>query len=196
MKKLVVVFLITSVFSSCASSKTIRNDFKTLGMIGTNVETNNPDVAIAKINKDEIIIKSVSEGSALLFIFNEAADITILELIVSKTGAISVVDMVEYTDSSTNTILTDTIWSYSDDDGTETIQFKKGTKGIYTFTNIAGTSDSINFSYKILKNEITFIFVINEIKISKGIIAGNILHLLTINDDISSGNTLSFKRIK
>jgi hypothetical protein len=196
MKNLIVIFLILACFSGCASSKTIKNDIKTLGMVGTNVETDSPDIATAKIKKDKIIIKSVSEGSAFLFIYNEAADITILELIVSKKGAVSIIDMVEYTDSSTNTILTDTTWAYSDDDGTETLQFSKGTKGIYIFTDTAGSSYSANFSYKMSKNEITFMFVVNGITVSTGLVAGNILHLQIIDDDISNEHTLSFRRIK
>ena len=196
LKKLIVVFIIAVIFSGCASSKTIKNDVKTLGMIGTNVETDNPDVAKAKIEKDKIIIKSVSEGSAFLFIYNEASDITILELVVSKTGAISVINMVEYTDSSTDTILTDTIWSYSDNDGTETVQFNKGTKCIYTFTDTAGSSHSINFSYRISKNEITFIFVIDGIELSTGLVAGNILQLKIKDDNKLNKHILPFRRIK
>jgi hypothetical protein len=193
MKNLIVIFLIVAIFSGCASSKTIKNNIKTLGMIGTKVETANPDVATAKIKKSEIVIKSIAEGTALLIVSNNFADITILNVNVSKKRVISIENMVMYIEQESNYVLEDTMWSYSDKDGSERLHFYSGTKGIYTFTDPAGLSHSLNFSYKVSENKVILIFSLNGLTTTTGIISTNTITLQIIGD---KENTLLFKKTK
>jgi hypothetical protein len=191
--KVVQFYLFVSIFSGCAtkndinkfisSTLIISNNIKTLGLIGENIETNNIDVAAGIITKSRIQITSVGEGSALLFVSNKSAEIAIINIIVSQTGAISINTIVKYIDQPLNTILTGTKWIFTNEGDAETIQFISGTKGIYKIIESSGVSHSLNFSYRISENEISLVFTINGIMSTTGTITENSIILLNIDDD-------------
>ena len=192
--KIVPFYLFVLIFSGCATnnhindkfiSSTIKisNNIKTLGLIGENIETNDINVAMGVITRSRIQITSVGEGSALLFVSNKAAEIAIINIIVSQTGTTSINTIVKYIDQPLNTILTGTTWIFTNEGGSETIQFISGTKGIYKIIESSGASHSLNFSYRISENEISLVFTINGIMYTTGTITENSITLSNIDDD-------------
>jgi len=195
MKKIVLFYFLAFLLYCCTTSNDInKNNFssstisisntkKFLGMIGKNIETNNSSVATGVIIRNKIRITSVGEGVALLFVSNNLAEIAIINIVVSQTGVISVYNIIKYIDQPSKTILTGTTWIYSHDNITETIKFISGTKGVYTISESSKKSYSMNFSYSISGNEISLIFTFNGIISTTGTITGNIMTLLSIDDD-------------
>jgi len=193
MKKIVpLAILAVFVLSGCAvtrnsdgnefasSTVRIRNRVRVLGMVGEIIETLDNEVATGVITRNRIEITSVGKGSTLFFVSNRFAEIALLGIDVSPTGAIShqILKHAEHPP----TFLTSTTWSLIREDGSETIQFTTGNKGIYTVTGYSGESHSLNFSYMVTENEITLIFAVGGILITSGIIYGNVMTLLSIAD--------------
>jgi hypothetical protein len=75
---------------------TVSNDVDTLGLIGTSVSSNKPNVATVEIVSGKIKIVSVSEGTALITVSEGSKNATI-HATVSKTGSIAIGNIVKYT---------------------------------------------------------------------------------------------------
>jgi hypothetical protein len=107
---------------------TISNDEITLGLIGTIVSSNKPNVATAEIMSGKIRVTSVSEGSAVLIVSNVSGHEATIPVTVSKTGSITIGRIVKFEQSSTSSPF-EGIW-YNTDEGYSKILKFTGTEFI------------------------------------------------------------------
>jgi hypothetical protein len=103
-------FVLGLSFSGCAgtgnetfissTNDTIANDESTLGLVGTEVSSNNTNVATAVISNGKISITSVAEGTAVITITKNQNQSATINITISKTGSISIGNINKY--SATN----------------------------------------------------------------------------------------------
>lgn len=124
------------VFTS-STNETVLNDISSLGLIGTSVSSSNVNIATAIISSEKIKITSVSQGSAVITVSENANSATI-NVTVSATGGITIGTITKYNNEETSAstliitnftgILTNNQWLDGDtlNDGNILLYFSAG----------------------------------------------------------------------
>jgi hypothetical protein len=80
-----------------STNETISNDVTTLGLTGTSVSSDKPNVATAEITTSaKIKITSVSEGSAVITVSDASSHNATINISVAKTGSITIGTIAKY----------------------------------------------------------------------------------------------------